>query len=148
MMASRGSPAGAVWMIIASLRAFHRAPARLAQVRRCAIPQRRVEVATTPARNDPSRVRSVAQATRLEPWAASARDPRAARSPSTRQLRKLPRHARHHACPIAGLRLAELPQRRIPRAVLALEQPTPLGIEPIEHPDRLGERAREVNDRG
>src|SRR3954447_4430634 len=50
-----------------------------------------------------------------------------------------------HAVPIAGLRLSELSQRRVPWAVVAIEQPAPASAEAIQQPDRPAQRARDMD---
>ena len=43
----------------------------------------------------------------------------------------------HHAVPVTRFRLAELPERRIPRTVIPIEQPSPTRVESIEQPHRF-----------
>jgi len=52
-----------------------------------------------------------------------------------------------HTGPVARAGLAKLAQRRIPGAVVAVQQPAPAGIEAVEQPDRLAERAGQMGDR-
>src|ERR1700722_999504 len=51
------------------------------------------------------------------------------------------------AVPVTERRLAKQPCARIPRTVVALEEPAPAGVEPIEDPDWPSHRAREVRRR-
>lgn len=50
--------------------------------------------------------------------------------------------------PIADRGLAEEPRGRVPRAVVALKQPAPIGRKWQHHPDRQAKRAGEMGDRG
>ena len=52
-----------------------------------------------------------------------------------------------HGSPIATRLLAEEPRRRIPRAVLALEEPAPIGNERQHDPNPLAHGAGEMSDR-
>ena len=56
-------------------------------------------------------------------------------------------HPADHTVPVAQAGLAKLTQRRIPRAVVAIEQPSPTGIEAIQKPDRLAESAGKMHYR-
>ena len=58
------------------------------------------------------------------------------------------RHALDHLVPIAVGFLAEQPHGRIPRRILALAQPSPIGIELEQGPDRAAQTASDVRDRG
>jgi hypothetical protein len=60
----------------------------------------------------------------------------------------LARTRRRTSIPIAGKALPEQPQRRVPRAVLPLEQPTPVGPRAQQDPGRLPEGACEVRHCG
>ena len=57
-------------------------------------------------------------------------------------------HRADHTVPVARAGLAKLAQRRIPGAVVAVQQPAPAGIEAVQQPDRLAERAGQMGDRG
>jgi hypothetical protein len=56
-------------------------------------------------------------------------------------------HARDDVLPVTCCVLPEQPQRRVPRAVVAIEQPPPTGIVAIKQPKRFSERAGKVGDR-
>ena len=53
-----------------------------------------------------------------------------------------------HTGPVARTGLAKLAQLRIPGAVVAVQQPAPAGIEAVQQPNRLAERAGLMGDRG
>jgi hypothetical protein len=55
---------------------------------------------------------------------------------------------RDHAVPAAAFILPEQARGRIPGAVLAIQQPAPVGNERQQHPDRLAERAGKMGDTG
>src|ERR1051326_536953 len=57
-------------------------------------------------------------------------------------------HACHDFVPIAALALAEQAQARVPRGVLALEQPAPVGPRAEHHPGGAVERAGNMRDGG
>ena len=53
----------------------------------------------------------------------------------------------HHAIPIAGPLLTEQPRGRIPRAVVAIQQPAPVGAVLQHDPHRLAQRTGEMRHR-
>ena len=57
---------------------------------------------------------------------------------------QLDSHAGEDFAPIAGPRLAKQPHGRIPRAVIALQQPAPVGHQRQRHPHRHAQRAGQV----
>ena len=73
------------------------------------------------------------------------REPRAV---ALRERGELGRQARHHVGPGLVLALAEQPHGRVPRIVLAPDQPAPIGDPGQQHPNRLAERAGQMGDRG
>lgn len=52
------------------------------------------------------------------------------------------------AVPPTAVVLAKQPRRRIPRAVVAVEQSAPVGNERQQYPDRFGQRTGEMGDAG
>src|SRR6185503_20754840 len=54
---------------------------------------------------------------------------------STHQRPKLALHPIHDVPPVADLLLPEQPRARIPGAVVAIQQPAPVGIEGQQNPD-------------
>ncbi len=57
-------------------------------------------------------------------------------------------NARYNAIPLASIILPKQTGRRIPRTVVAIEQPAPVGHKGQQHPDRLSQRTSEVSDAG
>ena len=58
------------------------------------------------------------------------------------------RNARDNRMPVARCILPKQPGRRVPRTVVAIEQPSPTGIVAIDQPERLAERAGEMRHGG
>src|ERR1700738_4284335 len=69
-------------------------------------------------------------------------------SPAPGRLLQRRAHPREHLVPVAGGTLAEQAQRRIPRAVLALAEPSPVRPEAQHHPAGPAERAGNMRDGG